>query len=225
MRIKNLIMRKPEGGFRGLTAVLPSFCLALALFAAGVMVPAGCDNPAGVGNGYEAASGPGPEDAGGTIAVSSVPAGAVNVKFKVLNGGWGLRSSEGMVGAGGDAHDAYLVRDYELFARDYDITIPAQLDDTTITLWPSHEEYVSIHWKGVDISGVPTYLHALMKIDPGNTGRKYTVVIDYNGVGKVATKNLVNVIVTKDSYHYYDLRWRSVQELVDIGDKNPGGTR
>jgi len=185
----HLLNGKPEGGFSGLAAVMLSFSMALAAFAAGGIVLAGCDSPAGVATGYNEAvfaetSAPAPESGGGAIAGSTVTK-KIKVKFNVKNGGWGLIKSQGIVSK---QDDSYLVSGSAGCADDFviEITVPAS------------ENYLNIRWKGTDTGWKCTYLKAKMELAGGQV-RDYTIVLDYNGRGKVATKKLSDVTVnTKD---------------------------
>jgi len=166
-----------------------------AVIAAAGMVPAGCGSPAGGGNGYDevvsaAASSPVFNSAGEEQSndTSSSTTKTIKVKFEVKNGGWGLWKSFGIVSTAADSH---LVYDRNLFANDYTITITA----------PENDPYLNIRWKGVEENlGKPryTYCKAKMKVESG------TITLDYNGVGKVATKNLYDVSVTTYSEQDWD---------------------
>jgi len=189
-KTKNLLKWKPEGGFRGLAAVLPSFGMAFAVIAAAGMIEAGCDNLAGAGNGYDEAapqeaSGFAPESAGErepaadyTLAIRTI-----TVRFKVKNGGWGLLWSTGIVSTQNDSYS--LIHRRENCADDFDIYIVV----------PAKEKYLNIRWKAFGVWSKITYLKAKMAL-AGDEARNYTIVLDYNGQGKVATKNLYDVSVS-----------------------------
>jgi len=168
---------------------------ALAVFAAAGMVLAGCDNLAGSGSGKDEAAfaeTTATESAGGTIAGSATGTKTVKVKFEVKNGG----SNAGIVST---QDDSYLVYGRDIFNAGNDYTI-------TITV-PASDEYLNIRWKGLGAFLVDnTYLKAKMKAESG------TITLDYNGVGKVATKNLYDVYVTTTySQDWEDAEKRAVK--------------
>jgi len=171
------------------------------VFAAAGMVLAGCESPAGVGNGYD--------DVVSTEASASVlnsagdgAAKKIKVKFNVKNGGSSLMRSDGIVST---QDDSYLVCDWDAFANDFDITITV----------PASDEYLNIRWKGLDFWGNGTYVKAKMKPESG------TITLDYNGKGKVATKNLYDVRVDgiwlcfkdADQYDFYR-DWESAKKYA-----------
>jgi len=209
MRTQNLFNGKPEGGFYGLAAVLLSFGLAFAVFAAGGMVLAGCDNLAGAGTGDESAFGAevdsaevesaeaeaaAPEDgsAGGPSLAAS-GAKTIKIKFNVKNGGSGLWNTEGMIATWDNSK---IVYNKAICANDYTITITV----------PEADDWVNVYWKvwAADFFEHRFYLVALAEAKSG------TIVLDYNGVDyhkdtkeflpKVATKNLSNVEITRFVY-------------------------
>jgi len=152
-----------------------------AVFAAAGMVPAGCDSPAGVGNGYdETASAEESGSAGGTTALSASGTKTIKVKFEVLNGGGGLFRNGGSVST---QDDSCLVKDGKAFSRDFTIKITV----------PASDEYLNVRWQGDDCWQPDTYVKAKMKAKSG------TITLDYNGPGKVATKNLYDVSITTES--------------------------
>jgi len=212
MRTKNLLNGKPEGGFLSLAAVLPSFGLALAVFAASVMAPAGCENMAGSGNGGEAvfAEEGAPEGAGGTTALSAGgTTKTIKVKFEVLNGGDGITWSAGIVGT---QDNRYLIYDSRSFSYDYTITIIA----------PAGDEFLNVYWtckKSVVIKPQQYYCKAKMKAESG------TITLDYNGNKNVATKNLydVDVFWDRDRSTQYADWWKDLEKRAS--SKEVPGTR
>jgi len=159
-----------------------------AVIAATGMVLTGCESPAGVGNGYnEAVFAEEAWSAGGPAFSAADGIKTISVKFKVLNGGIkGLASSGGIVSTQDDSH---LVYGWAIFANDYTVTIAV----------PASDEYLNIRWKGFGAYfSDDTCLSAKMKAESG------TITLDYNGVGKVATKNLYDVLVTADSKDWDD---------------------
>jgi len=196
MRTKNLLNGKPEGGFRRwrrgtfaplalgawLAAVLPSFGLAFAVFAAAGMAAAGCDNLTGVDNRYdEAASAEAAAEAGGSVtggaggitAFSAAAFKTINVKFEVLNGGLGLIKSCGIVS---NQDDRYLVYDGAICANDFTVTI----------MVPASDEYLNVRWRGNDI-GQDVVVRGKMKAE------SCTVEVDFKLIGYPDTKNLYDV--------------------------------
>jgi len=201
-RIKNLRERRLAGSFFGLAAVLLSFSLSFAGCDAGLagtdVVPAD-EDVASVDAGSMAdavASGNLTESAGGSpspaAAVSSAMRLRIKIKFEVKNGGWGLKNSVGIVST---QDDLYLVRDGASFASDYDITITV----------PASNKYLNVRWYGEDVTGA-TYVKAKFSLNPPPGD---TIVLDYNGSGNVATRNLYDVRV----YH-----GRSDDALIDWHD-------
>jgi len=187
MRTENLLNGKPEGGFRGWRRVLPSAGLAFAVIAAAGTGLAGCDSLTGGGGAvFTEAEAAAPESAGGTIAASGTAFRTINVKFEILNGGWGLINSRGIVSK---QDDSYLVSGEPDFASGYF----ASADFTISIIVPASEKYLNIRWKATDIWWRCTYLKAGLQLVDGNGS--YTVVLDYNGRGNVATKNLSDVSV------------------------------
>jgi len=180
--IKILSEGKPECGFRSPAAVLPAFGFALAVFAASVMAPAGCESPAGVGNGGEAVfaeeGAPVAGNAGGPAALSAAGTKTIKVRFEVLNGGWGVIKSYGVVSTRDDSH---LNWGFGELAEDFDIEITV----------PASETYLNVRWKATDFFWKETYLKSGIQLEDGKG--TYPVVLDYNGRGKVATKNLLDV--------------------------------
>jgi len=206
MRTKNLLNGKPEGGFRSLAAVLPSFGFALAVFAAAGMVLAGCDNLAGSGNGDEAvfAEAAAPEGAGGTTALSAGgTTKTINVKFEVKNGGGGLSKTWGIVTGAGS------VRGGAKFANDFTLT-------TTV---PATDEYIFVYFKAQPVTGAKGYLFAMLDIKDAG---EYTIVIDYNKskAPSFSTKNLRNVSwsfpESEEDKDYCEWWWNALwDEAVD----------
>jgi len=154
---------------------------ALAVIAAAVMTAAGCDSPAGSGNGNEAVFAE--ADAGGTIAGSAAATKKIKVKFEVLQGGGGICKNAGIVST---QDDSYLVYNQKPASRDFTITITV----------PASDEYLNVRWWGDDFWLPNTCIKAKMKPESG------TITLDYNGFSggypKVATKNLYDVSVTTD---------------------------
>jgi len=206
MRTKNLLMRKPEGGFCGLAAVLLSFGLAFALFTAGGMVLAGCDSPAGVGNGNDEAvsgeaSASGHESAGvdnahGLLSgaeASDSETVTYHFKFTVSNGGLGLIYTRGIVS---DAADSILVKAKSSFSTDYVITIKA----------PKDTPYFIIRWSGTELIAPGTYLKAKI-YNPCDTNI-FNCFIDYNGEGKASTRGLSEVSCSSTSGADFEDSWK-----------------
>jgi len=189
----NLLNGKPEGGFSGLAAVMLSFSMAFAVFAAGGIVLAGCDSPAGVANGYDGAvvfteaSAPGPESAGadsdyGLLSGSEAPELEIvnyEVTIKVANGGhYGLVENKCIVS---NHASTILVKQKRLASGDHKIKIKA----------PKKTPYFIIRWRGKEAFGFPTYLKGII-YNEGNIN-KLSCYIDYNGEGKLATEGMSNV--------------------------------
>jgi len=129
---------------------------------------AGCDNAAGIL----------PDDETSDYASDRK---TISIKFEVQNGGSGLDDSAGIVS---DPDDTYLVCDSDVFANDFTITI------TVLASYP----YLNIRWKGITVwLNEKTYLYAKTAVQGGG---KYTIGIDFNGTGNVATTNLYDVHVT-----------------------------
>jgi len=190
MRTNNFIIRKLKDGFRGLAAVLPSFSMALAVFAAAGMAAAGCDSLTGAGNGYDGAASAeaaasAPESTGGIMASSAQPrqTKTIKVKFEVLNGGWGgLKRTEGFVST---QDDRYLRYGEGFSSEDYTIKIIA----------PASDEYLNVYWMAHEplaLKATHVWIKAKMKPESG------TITFDYNGndgegYPEVVTKNLYDV--------------------------------
>jgi len=190
MRTKNLLMRKPKGGFCGLAAVLLSFSWAFAVFAAGGMVLAGCDNLAGAGTGdesafaadVESAEAAAPEDgSAGGPSFDASGRKTIKVKFNVKNGGWGLRQSEGMISTWDDYN---IVYNWGSYANDYTIWITV----------PEAEEWLNVRWRADDLFRGLTRadrFYVFAQIRPVSC----TITLDYNGYKngqpRVATENLI----------------------------------
>jgi len=117
----------------------------------------------------------------------------IKVKFEVLNGGYGLLASYGIVST---KDDSYLVYDHNTAANDFDITIPV----------PAEDEYVNIRWKGTDIWYRDTCVNAKMKAESG------TIVLDYNGRKNVATKNLYDVLTGNFPNDWQNAKKRAVSD-------------
>jgi len=205
LRTKNLFMRKPESGFRGLAAVLPSFGLAFAVFAAAGMMAAGCDSLTGGGGETAFAEAAAPESAGGPAFAAADGIKAIKVKFDVKNGGWGLIKSYGVVSTQDDSH---LNWGFGELANDFEVRIAV----------PAGEKYLNIRWEATDFFWKVTYLKARLQLGDGSGS--YTVVLDYNGRGKVAVKNLSDVSLnTKDADNDFDNAYRRA------GTTDPEGFR
>jgi len=106
----------------------------------------------------------------------------ITVRFEVLNGGWGLTKSYGIVST---QDDSYLLINNGVSSGDYDITIPVSPGD----------EYLNIRWKGKTVEG-DTVLKAKMKAESG------TITVDYQGYNdimqpSVAVNNLYDVEIDK----------------------------
>jgi len=161
------------------------------------MVLAGCDNLAGSGSGNNEAAfaeTTATESAGGTIAGSTELSDSalkkIRVKFEVKNGGFGLLSSEGIISTQDD--DSYIVYDKASCASDYTITVRV----------PASDEYLNVRWRGDDFMiSDNTYVKAKMKPKSG------IITLDYNGYGRVATKNLYDVEVSGDFDIYNNQTW------------------
>jgi len=192
-----------------LVKILP----ALAVFAAAGMTAAGCSSPAGEGVVDEAAfTGTGRDGSAGGIMVdiaeedtpvfeSPVIIKPVTVKFEVLNGGWGLWKSEGIVST---QDDNYTVYGSAVFSRDFYITIPV----------PEGDEYLNIRWRGTDgVVGLePVYTMVKAKLK-ATKSKNVTITLDYNGWGNnVATKNLYDTATgnSLDKYFYFD--WEDAKD-------------
>jgi len=111
----------------------------------------------------------------------------IDVKFEVENGGGGLWYSAGIVST---QDDTYLVYDSDCYASDFTITITV----------PASDQYLNIRWAAkeyeflTDNSKKMTFVTAKM---PVSVAGNYTIGLDYNGIGSVATSNLNDVhIVT-----------------------------
>jgi len=207
VRTKNLLKGKPEGGFPGLAAVLLSFGLAFAVIAASVMVAAGCDSLAGEG-GNEAVVAEESVNAGGATAFSAAAFRTIKIKFEVLNGGWGLSRSEGIVGT---QDNSYLVHGDGICANDYTITLPV----------PASDEYLNIYWMGYEpfaTQETHTWVRAKTKAESG------TITIDYNEEGRnghtgytypyVVTKNLYGVECLDSRYKGISEWWNDLKKRV-----------
>jgi len=189
--VKILSEREPEGGFRGLTAAMLSFGLALAVFAISGMVPAGCDNFAGVCASAET-TGVVPDSAAGTTGSGTAATKIIKVKFEVLNGGSGVCKHAGVIST---QDDSYLVKNSNIVTRDFTITITV----------PASDEYLNVRWWGDDFWLPDTYVKAKTKAESG------TITVDYNGINKVATKNLYDVKTTTDSSDWNSAYKRAVK--------------
>jgi len=100
----------------------------------------------------------------------------ISVKFEVANGGAGLLCSDGIVST---QDDSYLVYDGDIFANDFTITITVPADD----------EYLNIRWVGQEANYL-TYIQG--KLPVAGAG-KYTIYIDYCGVGNIgSTRNITS---------------------------------
>jgi len=187
MGTNKLMAWKPEGASPDSAAVLMAIALALAVFAAG-MVPAGCENLTGTGAGdatvFTETTEPVPESAGGpstAIASGLSRLKTINIKFEVYNGGWGLVESQCIIS---NEADDYLATCRSEFYYDYtgEISVPVS------------EKFLNIRWRAKDGLRRCTYLKAKMRLD--EYGGDYIIVLDYNGRGNVATKNLYDVSVS-----------------------------
>jgi len=155
--------------------------------AAGIMA-AGCDGLAGSGNGGKAVftevSAAAPESAGGPLLADAAGLKTINVRFEVKNGGCGLIKSFGVVSTQDDSH---LNWGFGELARDFEVRITV----------PASEKHLNIRWEATDFFWKRTYLKAGLQI--GDGGVTYNIVLEYNGRGKVAVKNLQDVSLnTKD---------------------------
>jgi len=202
-RTRNLLNGKLNG-FPGLAAVMLSFGMALAVVAAGGTVLAGCDNLAGADGGDAVVSADGEPyglaaPAGAdpdslpvfTIASGDPVQGPLfDVKFEILNGGWGLYSSRGIVST---EDDQYIVRRKALAANDF-----------TITIEKSHEgdEYANIRWAGQYMGSWYGFTAKMTLLQTKGVSAspyiKYTIKIDFNhdcfGTGwSIKTKGLYDV--------------------------------
>jgi len=165
---------------------------AFAVIAAAGMIPAGCESPAGAGNGYDGAasaevSAPVSVSAGGTTAISASGTKTIRVKFEVLNGGLGIDWSEGIAGT---QDNSRLIYGRGWMSRDYTITIIA----------PAYDEYLNIYWSCAPMTGISHnyyYCKAKTKAESG------TITLDHNGWknGKpqLAAKNLYDVELLWDN--------------------------
>jgi len=146
------------------------------------MVTAGCESPSGEGGDKavftEAAAS---ESAAGTIESAAGTVRKIRVKFRVLNGGWGLYDTRGIAST---EDDSYLEMNTGDWAGDFHIT-----------LWwvPVSDRYLNIRWKAMDTWTDYTYVKAKMPINSAES--EYVITLDYNGVAEVATKNLYDVRV------------------------------
>jgi len=111
----------------------------------------------------------------------------IKVKFEVKNGGWGLVKSQGIVST---EDDGYLVYGHDVCANDYTIELPV----------PDDNEFLNIRWKGREVAAGNTWLYARMKLKEARWWHNYTITLDYNGNGKVATKELSDVVVSGGPY-------------------------
>jgi len=112
----------------------------------------------------------------------------------------GLKRSVGIVSTQGDN---YLVYDSDICANDFTITIPL------ITV-PKRDEYLNIRWKATDIPGRDTFVKAKMKPD------RDVIVLDYNGHGNVATKNLYDVQVYGAGKNEVFPDWDKAMKRADL---------
>jgi len=110
----------------------------------------------------------------------------IKVKFEVQNGGGGLWGTEGIVST---QDDTYLVRDSDEYANDFTISITV----------PASDQYLNIRWRAseyevsaANTTKARTYVTAKM---PVSGAGNYTIGLDYNGIGEVATTNLYDVQV------------------------------
>jgi len=94
----------------------------------------------------------------------------ISVKFEVTNGGAGLLCSDGIVST---QDDTYLKYDGDIFANDFTITITVPVDD----------EYLNIRWVGQEANYL-TYIQGKL---PVTGAGKYTIYIDYCGVGNIGS--------------------------------------
>jgi len=129
--------------------------------------------------GCDTTTGTAPEEETDVGADYSSGSKKIYVKFEVQNGGWGLSFTRGIVST---QDDTYLVRDEDEWANDFTIGITV----------PASDEYLNIRWLGTDINSSRTFLRAKMPV--GGAG-KYTIGLDYNGRGSVATSNLNTVAI------------------------------
>jgi len=114
---------------------------------------------------------------GGTSFAGASATKTIKVKFIVRNGGGGLINSRGIVSS---QEDKCAVYDYDDFANDFHITVTV----------PASDRYLNIRWKAFQIWGLQTFVKA--KIVVGGGGN-YSITLDYNDGGEVATDNLYDV--------------------------------
>jgi len=167
-RTKNLCMREPEGGSRGLAAVLLSFGLALAVFtAAGTL--AGCSLAGVEGDASGAdASGSAPLFSGGETTIGRIRGGGnsdrnkeITVRFVVTGGGWGLNWSKGIVSP---ADDSSFAAGGGTQADDFYITIKVPAADTCVNVrWYCEDSLYRKFWvKGtIPVKDAGTYAIAI----------------------------------------------------------------
>jgi len=156
----------------------------LAVFAATGMMLAGCDSPAGSGNGGEVVftKEAAPESAGAANAHGSLAGTTYHIAIKVANGGRGLKENSVVVS---DATDSILVKNRHQYSIDHTINISA----------PRDTPYLIIRWCGTEVWTLTrSYLKAKL-YNPGDTNM-LKCYIDYNGDMNVYTEGLSEV-----SYH------------------------
>jgi len=107
----------------------------------------------------------------------------IKVYFNVKNGGAGLCMSKGEVGIKDEY--GYYSFNWAHCASNFSVSLD----------YPVIAPYVVIKWEGEDFWGRVTYLSAKLSLVPGVTD--YTILIDYNGRGKVYTEGLDEVSVWK----------------------------
>jgi len=108
------------------------------------------------------------EDFKSSLSTASTYGSAVKtleIKFKVGNGGAGLKNSKGIVST---QSDGYLVRDGDSTSKDFTITITV----------PAEDQYVNIRWYCNTMIENDLYLVAKKYVE-GNG--KYVIELDYNG--------------------------------------------
>jgi len=101
----------------------------------------------------------------------------IKVKFIVKNGGGGLINSRGIVSS---QEDKCAVYDYDDFANDFHITVTV----------PASDRYLNIRWKAYELWGLQTFVKAKMVVAADGN---YSITLDYNDGGEVATDNLYDV--------------------------------
>jgi len=167
---------------------------ALAVIAAAGMVAAGCNTVAGNGDETAFTETAAPESTGGITAGAVARTKTIKVKFRVLNGGYGLVKSEGIIATQDNSH---LIYGGGRCANDYTLVIIA----------PVRDEYLNVYWKSEDwmYAGLPFYVSARMKPESG------TITFNYNGrdpanssEALVATENLYDVCFDISGHYSFE---------------------